>query len=612
MVAGREAEIVLVRAVEETCPEAIPPEVRAEAAAAAGELEEERAWLGRRASYLLEHGLAGYRPLLSLGRAFGLRALWVVGVPFTIGLLTNYLGPTRQIHVLYNPIAALIVWNLGVYVVTGLRGLFGNALSGALPRPALGDVAMKRPAARATKARPGLLSRLLLRRLLPAFWLRLQGAAGEAREQGVDLARVGRAFWTHWLEIAGPLFSANFRRMLHVAAIGIALGGVVGMFVRGLFFDYDMVWRSTFVETPATVATLLRILPGPAALILGQPLPDEAAARALLTPDGVGAAGWIWLWAVSALIFVALPRTLLALHASWRLRSIGRDLDLRVDAPYYEEILQPVRARQVERIAEAIKTDVRIESGKFAESLAIFVGSKLYDERIVPHIEQFREQGGSLADLEAEVRSECQGFQAELVHYVPVAQREFERSVSGAIERTLDVHLPVTTEADEEIAKRAEALSAVSARAASAPIERELTTTIGTAVATAVAAVTGTVSGGFGQTIGTAVLVGLLHTTGPLAFVVGALAGLVLALGVFWLGRERLTDGIKQLSLPGAVVRATLWKGRLERLIDDGRARCREVVRELMDAELEPLTPAIAERIWNQVKPILAEKQRGP
>ena len=48
------------------------------------------------------------------------RLLWVLGIPALVGVLTNYLGetlgPGSKIHALYNPIVALMAWNLGVYV----------------------------------------------------------------------------------------------------------------------------------------------------------------------------------------------------------------------------------------------------------------------------------------------------------------------------------------------------------------------------------------------------------------------------------------------------------------------------------------------------------------
>jgi len=124
-----------------------------------------------------------------------------------------------------------------------------------------------------------------------------------------------------------------------------------------------------------------------------------------------------------------------------------------------------------------------------------------------------------------------------------------------------------------------------------------------------VAVVAGTVSGGFGKALGVAVLVGVVKS-GPVAWVVGAVGGLVMATAGWWLGRERLSRGIKQVSLPGAVARAVLWPGRLDRLLAEGRERCRTSVREAVDRSLEPLTPQIATQIWQRLKPMLGEQQR--
>lgn len=291
---------------------------------------------------------------------------------------------------------------------------------------------------------------------------------------------------------------------------------------------------------------------------------------------------------------------------------MATELHLDLQEPYYQRVVEGARTLQVERVAETIRTDVRIETGKFSEALALYVSTKLYDERIVPKLRRFRETGGRLDALEAEVRRECEAFQDDLAGYVPVAQRDFERSLARAIERTLGVHLPVDSAAERGLASRAREFAEGSTRAAAGPLERELATTVGAAVTAAVATATGTVSGGFGHSLGTAVLVGLLHTTGPVAFLLGALGGLLLAAAAWWLGRERLAGSLRQVALPAWLVRLTLRAGRLARLLDEGRERCRARVRELMEAELEPLTPAMAERIWNQVRPILAEKQLRP
>jgi hypothetical protein len=59
------------------------------------------------------------------------------------------------------------------------------------------------------------------------------------------VARVARTFWRHWIVVVRPSLLLALRRALHCAAIGLAIGAILGMYARGLFFEYNVVWRST-------------------------------------------------------------------------------------------------------------------------------------------------------------------------------------------------------------------------------------------------------------------------------------------------------------------------------------------------------------------------------
>jgi hypothetical protein len=141
-------------------------------------------------------------------------------------------------------------------------------------------------------------------------------------------------------------------------------------------------------------------------------------------------------------------------------------------------------------------------------------------------------------------------------------------------------------------------------------IGQTLNLTVGSAVSGAAALVTATLSGGFGKSVGAAILVSLLHTTGPVAFLIGAVVGLVAAGGALYLGRERAAAATKQVPLPAWAARLVFGRAWLERLIERGRSRSRASVQERIQAELEPLTPEIAHQVWLGVRPLLAERYR--
>lgn len=610
--------IVLTRAIEETLPEVVSPEMQIDALHAAGAVRDEAAWIARRARFLTGEPLAVYRPLLAMTYALSSAAGPVLVAGIVAGLLVNYLGPSQRIHALYNPICALIAWNLGVYLL-----LIGRAVMdrmGWSRRPRFREAGREsasqeeRPASagRRESSRalgPGALGRWMLRRSVPSLWVRLNKASSDARADAEEIGRVARAFWSLWIPVAGPLFGLGARRLLNLGAIGMALGATAGMFIRGLFLDYHVVWRSTFLLDPAVVEELLRVVLTPAALLLQMPLPGAAGVRAMMTPEGISAADWIWLYAASAGLIILIPRALLAVWVAVRMRSVGSTLDLRLGDPYYRDLIRFAREQQIDRIAEAIESDVRVETGKFAEGVALFVCGSLYDGCIVPRLQAFRSEGGRLDDLERAIASDCEAFTDELEEYVVGAQQGFEGSLARAVATTVGGTVDFTARATAGLSGRVDETSRGSARDLSQSLGDGLTRMIGSTVSAAVALVAGAVSGGFGKSLGIAIVATLLGTSGPIGFLIGAIGALVVASGAFILGRNRATEALKGMPLPGMLLRTALWPARFDRVLRDGREKCHASVREMIESKLEPLTPEISEQIWRSVRPLLVQRR---
>jgi hypothetical protein len=598
----RVAEILLVQAAEEAAPDALAPEVRIDALEAAGDLDEETAWFARRARWLLEHPLATYLPLLRVRDLFAPGVLWGVGLPFAVGLSSNALGPREQIHVVYNPIVLLVAWNLIAYaglVVLALRG------PPRLELPTVRAPDVRAPDVRVSAPRGGLAFRLI-RRGAAGLWLRALRASAAAREEGRAWVAVGGRFFELWERAARPWFALRTRRILHGAALGLGLGAIAGMYVRGLFFEYEMVWRSTFVREPEAVARALGWLLAPASALLGRPAPGVPDAVALLAPEGVAAAPWIHGLAVTALLVVVVPRALLALHASWRLRRIGPRLALGLDGAYFTDALAEARAIQVGRVKEAIGSAVREEGARFADDLAGFVTTALYDTRIVPELERFRAEGGSVAGLEERIRASCTAFEPELAAHVKSAEQAFEEDLARDVLERVRPDLALPPSGAGRLGEAARDLPTHSVRDVGGDVVGKLSRDFGTAVTLAVGAAAGTLSGGFGAHLGAAILVTLLHTSGPVGFLIGALGGALVAAGALVAGRERVDAFVRATSLPGPVVRLALRQGRFDRLVARGRERCAGSVRELVGDKLAPLTDELADQVWVRVKPLLA------
>ena len=69
---------------------------------------------------------------------------------------------------------------------------------------------------------------------------------------------------------------------------------------------------------------------------------------------------------------------------------------------------------------------------------------------------------------------------------------------------------------------------------------------------------------------------------------------------------------MKGVSLPRSVARLVLREGSLSRLAARGREQCRGAVRQMLDSELAPLVPQLAEQIWAKLRPALPIAAREP
>lgn len=249
------------------------------------------------------------------GRAIQpLRLRWIVLIvllgAFALGALSNMSGDTRRLNLLYAPIALLLLWNAATYLVLLARAL------------------LRLIASRPRDAAPPWLTRWT-----QSFHLHR------------TLEPVRRAM-SEWLSQGAPLHRARASFVWHIGAAALALGAVAGMYLRGLGIDYTAGWESTFLNERG-VHTLLQLLLGPGALLLGTSVPDAQHIGAIrFTSElingrsgGERAAGWIHLYAASAVMVILLPRLVMAAFDRLRaLRLVAHfPIDLRED--YFRRVL---------------------------------------------------------------------------------------------------------------------------------------------------------------------------------------------------------------------------------------------------------------------------------
>jgi Protein of unknown function (DUF2868) len=599
--------VLLVRAVEERDPEAVPAVARGDAAVDAGAIDPPETWLARRAALLLPHLLPPYPTLPALlERAARMLLRLVVAAAFLIGLVANYLGPSEHIHLVYNPLVALILWNLGVYVLVALLAVRKRRSHAPRPRADAPD-AVAVPSAPAP--RQPAASWWLLEWLVPALagvqdrFERGRDAVRTHAARGRRVTAVARRLLVLWHRTEGNAATLRLRRVLHVGAIALCLGALLGTYVRGIFLEYAVVWRSTFVRDPGTVRLLLDVLLGPASLLLRGRGFETAEVEALMGPAGLPAAPYIHLLAVAAAIYVLVPRALLAVAATLGLRRRGRRMAIDLTEPYYARLVEHGRALQLETISEPLALEMRIEAAKLAEAIAVFVRDRLYDARVVPVLRSFRERGGRIADLEAELATTCQAFEPALERFVAGAHAAYVGALAARAARLIGAE-----PAGHESVAPAPALGALPGAGSGDPggaLSDELTEAITVTVSTAVALAAGTVSGGIGHTLGLAIVSTLLHTTGPIGFLIGALGAFAVTAGLFDLSRRSVGEWTKTVPLPAAALRLLLRDRKLESLVAQGRERAYAAVKAEVSADLEQSAPVLLEQLLAGLGPVL-------
>lgn len=587
------AKIVLIRSIEESDRTFFSESLLIDAFAAAGHVAPGLGWVRTRAQFLLDHLSPAYRSVLQLIKLPTPLTLPVCSIALLVGFATNLLGSAENIHIARNPVLLLVAWNLFVYLVLFL--LFVTTLqkkrraSSSSPEP----MGAKNPATSTRAAVPEatLYVPRLTQVLMPGLWHlfhRIALSVGEKKR----LADVVRRFSVNWYAVAAHLALSRWEVMLHLGALCLAIGAVAGMYFQGLFRGYQAIWSSTFITSEPAVTVFVHFLFGPSLLVsdlLGLGLADGIDIGRLLSTQGDKAAAWIHLFAITVMITIVVPRAALA---AWRWRSVKRgqqDVPLKLD-PYYGGIIEaPVRA--------LIEKEVADETKRFSEDVATFVSQQLYDERIAPRLRRFRTEGGKVSDLKAEIQSLSGAFAPEIESYVaetrlPELQSTLSQRV-GEILKSLGTDFTVLEEPQA-------VLGGMNIRTGDNPdmgLSRQFTGAIGLSIGTSIALAVATVSGGLGKYLGVAIVATLLHTTGPVGFLIGLIAGAVIAAGAWWLGKEKVAETVEGFDLPGVVVRTALWESRFQRLADDGRKKCRESVRTEVDERLEALQPRITAEI---------------
>ncbi len=584
---GDAIALLLVRAVEEHDPKFFTPDALAAAALAALDARSDAELLKRRTQHLFRTVPKAVRswaqaPLLPVTR---LKA--VVFAAFLLGTLSNYLGPSGVVAIVANPLAILILWNLAVYVWLGISlGAQRAVRSGAAPdrssTVAASGIAVGGTGPDHSRGHDGLA-----KFLIPGLWLswRRWAARGGGARAGIrNTGEVAGAFAEYYWMSARPVVIARIERLLHWGAMGLLLGALAGTYVRGFFFEYNAVWQSTFMSRPESLATLLNVLLGPACLLLDRALLTPDAVQPLLLPQGTNAAAWIHRLALTGVLFVLVPRAVLAGLAARRASSAAARVPVDLEDGYFAGVIRAAREGQIRRVRAGVEETMRRELGRFADAIASYVAERFIDGLIAPTLMKFRQEGGRIADLEAAILELEARFEPELREKLQAEQARLEESIRSDIQAVVGKEFVTATAVIRNISQD----SLPTSPEVTGQLATNVGDTVGATVTAAVSVMTATLSGGMGKSAGIAILAGLLHTSGPIGLLIGGIAGMAIAGGAYVLGRDRVTEAVKQWRLPAAVFSMALRDARINEL--------REATRREIRQEIERRTgPAIGE-----------------
>lgn len=284
----------------------------------------------------------------------------LIGCALVGGFLADPIGPAGHINLLNFSLLTLLLWNGVAYL-----GLLYNMIVPRLSRD------------RSQSGLPGLVQ-WLLGLVVKSRLSRLRSDRAQTPDEGQWIAASLASYAVRLLHSGHELLIAHARSLLHAAAAALATGVITGLYVRGFSFLYKAGWDSTFMEAEG-VHTFLSILFAPASWFLGTSVPGVEAIADLRGAAGANAAIWIHFWAMTTVLFIILPRTLLAVAAWMRKARLAVNVDLPSNEPYFRRLLNPYRGK-----------------GLFVEVLAYSHRVKEADDRLLAFLS---DAFGVLADI---------------------------------------------------------------------------------------------------------------------------------------------------------------------------------------------------------------------
>jgi len=581
-------KILVVKATEEKSKIIITPLKTTGANISAIGAKSDYGFVKKRASYLFN--LLPYS-LRQLTKVYKFPGLWIKGAfiaSFFIGILSNYLGPQKLIHIIYNPLTILIAWNILVYVFIITKKLFRIRIQVDAQKNKntleLNEVHTNEEGD----------SHFLIDWLIGGFYkllFRLKAKFVDNNTKVIILKKIMPAFWESYKTVAENSLLFRFKGILNMSAIGVLTGALLGVYFRGLFFNYNMIWLSTFISDPETIRSFLNLFFGMANLLTEGSWITAAQVQELLLPEGAPAGTWIHKMALTSLIVIFIPRLILSAYYIRKAKHSVKPINFSED--YYQDNILKDREKLIDLIRDNIYEIISKKIRKTGETISEFVIKDYYEQYIIPILIEFREKGGKIKDLESKLFNSQKRFEPILLKYLEEVQEEFRDGVLTELNlflgRKLDIDIntvstyqPRSDDIDQKLAGR---------------IASDIGDTIGGTIVTTVSLAAGSVSGGIGKSLGIAIISGLLGVSGPVGLLIGGILTAATLGSVYKRKRSQISKMVKEIPLPAVAIKATLTDAKIEKTKKETYNHTEKEINTMLEPKIEEVTQTILQNL---------------
>lgn len=226
------------------------------------------------------------------------------------GALTDYLATDgARINLLAPPLLGLLLWNLAIYFLLIAKAL--QLLPFELP----------------------------MRHTVTQWLVKFSTYLPKANP-------IQRAFTEKWMSLVLPQYKLRIARAFHLAAMTFACGLLLGVAIRGIGTAYHVGWESTwFANQPALIHTFFDWTYGlfPAAFLGLPDMPSVSDVAQMAfgssASSDIPASPWIIRLMMLIVGVVIIPRSLLVLYDTIKLRWLSKHIAISLKSPYYRNLL---------------------------------------------------------------------------------------------------------------------------------------------------------------------------------------------------------------------------------------------------------------------------------